>query len=325
MTQTVNPIDNRAAWLETRRGYLGGTDVAALVERNKYASPMSVYADKVHGHVERSPEDLKAAEVGLALEPLVKLWAERECAWSLKPSHTYHHPTHPFLAVNPDAELGSDALVEIKTYGFRTAGEWGEEGTDQIPDAYHVQCIWQLGITGKNFCFVVACERGSLDNKYYRVEADPAYFQALVKIAVDFWESHIVPQIPPEATGHDADAEAVQRIYPQDSDVMEAATEEDDQIAAELLEVKAELVSVEARETALKARLQASIADSAGIQTSVGAFKWKASKDTSKTDWKALCATLLQDVETQVREALIAQHSTLKPGSRRFTYPKEAV
>lgn len=313
---------SRAQWLIERQKYLGGTDVAALVGRNKYASPLSVYADKVLGHVERDPEDLEAADAGLALEPLVKRWSERDCGWIVKESKTYFHKDYPFLAVNPDGEVGSDALVEIKTYGFRTAGEWGEEGTDQIPDAYHVQCIWQLGITGKSYVHVIACERGSLARKYYRVEADAEYFQALVKIAVAFWNDHILAEKPPTAEGHKADAEAVQRVYPFDMPVMETGTEEDDDVAAELIEVKAQLKEIEAREEGLKAKLQASIKESCGIVTAHGDFMWKASKDTVKTDWKGLCAHLLIDVSTEVRDTLIAQHSVSKPGTRRFNYPK---
>lgn len=313
---------SREDWLIARQKYLGGTDVAALVDRNKYASPMSVYADKVLGHVERSPEDMEAAEAGLALEPLVKEWASRDCGWVLSESKTYFHPKYSFLAVNPDAELGPDSLVEIKTYGFRTAGEWGEEGTDQIPDAYHVQCIWQLGISGKKVCYVVACERGSLARKYYRVESDPAYFNALVQIAVEFWQSHIEKQVPPKATGHKSDSEAVQRIYPRDSEVLETSSSFDDAIATELIEVHAELKQIEEREEALKAQLKASVGDSCGIQTIAGKFTWKAAKESAKTDWKGLCAHLISGLEADSREALIAQFTTYKPGSRRFEFPK---
>ena len=52
-----------------------------------------------------------------------------------------------------------------------------------------------------------------------------------------------------------------------------------------------------------------------------GDFKWKAGKDTVKTDWKGLCAHLLVDVSIEVRETLVAQHSKSTPGTRRFTYP----
>lgn len=315
------PEQTRQQWLEARRNYLGGTDVAALVGRNKYASPLSVYTDKVLGQVEKDPEDMEAAEMGILLEPFVKSKSERECGWVLKESKTYYHPEFPFLAVNPDAELGSDALVEIKTHGFRTAGEWGEENTDQIPDAYHVQCVWQLGITGKKFCFVVAFDTGLRACKYYRVEADPEYFLALVQIASAFWNNHVLTKTPPDATGHKADAEAVQRIYPFDMPVMEVASEDDDEVAEELVLVKAQLSEIEDKEAGLKAKLQASIGDSEGIKTMSGDFKWKASKDTVKTDWKGLCAHLLQDVATEVRDTLVAQHSVSKPGSRRFTYP----
>jgi len=317
-------VDDRQAWLEARRGYLGGTDVAALVSRNKYASPMSVYSDKVLGHVERSDEDMKAAMAGLALEPIVKASAERDCAWVLKPSKTYFHPEYPFLAVNPDAELGDDALVEIKTHGFRTAGEWGEENTDQIPDAYHVQCIWQLGITGRDYCFVVACDRGTLDNRYYRVEADPEYFGALVKIAVAFWNEHILTKTPPNATGHDADEDALRRIYPRDADVMATSSSFEDTVATELFEVRKAKAELATKENALKATLQSAIGDASGIHTMAGKFMWKSSRPTQKTDWKALCAQLLKDVPTQTRETLITEFSTTAPGPRKFECPKES-
>ncbi len=317
-------LEDRNAWLEMRRNYLGGTDVAALVHRNKYSSPFSVYADKVLGQVDLPDDASEAAEMGLLLEPIVKRRAERECGWVLKESKTYFHPQYPFLGVNPDAELGSDALVEIKTHGFRTASEWGEENTDQIPDAYHVQCIWQLGITGRKVAFVVAYDTGLRSSRYYRVDADPDYFAALVKIAVTFWNEHIVKQIPPPATGHDADADAISRIYPRDADYLVTATPEIDDVAAELIEIRKAKKEIETKESALKTQIQSAIGDAQGIVTMSGKILWKSSKDSVKTDWKGLCAKLMTNLDTSTRDLLIADYSTTQPGARRFEFAKEA-
>ena len=65
----------RGTWLEARRGSLGGSDAAAVLGLNPYASPYSVWAEKT-GRVPDKPDN-EAMRLGRDLEDYVAArWQE---------------------------------------------------------------------------------------------------------------------------------------------------------------------------------------------------------------------------------------------------------
>jgi predicted phage-related endonuclease len=52
--------------------------------------------------------------------------------------------THPFMCATLDRVHDSGRIVELKSTGERNAGDWGEPGTDEIPQAYQVQVLHQM-------------------------------------------------------------------------------------------------------------------------------------------------------------------------------------
>ena len=66
----------REAWLEARRGSLGGSDAAAVLGVNPYASPYSLWAEKT-GRVPEKPDN-EAMRLGRDLEDyVVRRWQEK--------------------------------------------------------------------------------------------------------------------------------------------------------------------------------------------------------------------------------------------------------
>ena len=67
----------------------------------------------------------------------------------------FTHPDYDFLVSHPDRlcrESGGEqkiaAGLEIKTTNWMNFRQYGEEGTDKIPDYYLTQVIFYLGMTG---------------------------------------------------------------------------------------------------------------------------------------------------------------------------------
>jgi putative phage-type endonuclease len=313
-------LQERAEWLEKRRQYLGGTDVAAIVGKSRWASPLSVYEAKVLG--KDDPAAPEAAEAGLCLEPLIRDWFKRDTGLDVQFGVQHvTHPQFPFLGANPDGLVGEDALLEIKTHGIHTAGDWGEEGTDEIPDAYHIQCVWYLGLTGREVAHVVAVDTGCWKRRYYTVHADGPYFDALVRQAVRFWKEHVEPKVQPAATGHPSEVEVLRRIHPRDNGEIAFAGAEIDAAAERYLQLTADIDVLESEQLAEKAKIIAAIGDASGVQTAFGPFTYKASKDKEVVDWEAV-ARELGKAQPALLEALAAQHTTTRPGSRRFVAPR---
>lgn len=59
---TKIPYKDHAEWLELRKGYIGGSDAAAVVGLNAWSSPYAVWADKVGKLPEK--EDTEAMRLG---------------------------------------------------------------------------------------------------------------------------------------------------------------------------------------------------------------------------------------------------------------------
>ena len=87
--------------------------------------------------------------------------------------------------------------MECKTAGFTRGKEWGEEGTDQIPESYLVQVAYYAAI-----CTVpkvdIAVLIGGQDFRIYTYERSKELEDKLIKIACNFWDNHIAKRIPPK-------------------------------------------------------------------------------------------------------------------------------
>lgn len=294
---TATPlIDDRAAWLEDRKRYLGGSDVASILGKNKYRSPSDVYLEKIGEKVDEVSS--RKAEAGIALEPYVRKWISEDLNTPIKEGRTLVDPEFPFLGANIDGETDG-YLVEIKTMDFATRDNWGEDGTDEIPTAYYYQVLWYLGMTKYDKAIVVACDRGTMSLKYYTVEADAEIYELQRNIAIRFWQDHIAKRIPPTLTADDADN--IIRLFPDSTGEILMADEGTDQLASEMAEVYAQLKPLEKKYEILKAQMKVAIGPAQGIETLHG--KFTLARMPGKVSWQKIAATFNPTLE------LIQQHT----------------
>lgn len=193
-------FDARQEWLDERTTYLGGTDIAAIVKRNKYKTPYDVFDEKVNRNFGTAG---RYAELGLVMEWLIDKWVFEETGQEPIAQGMMRHPEYPFLAVNVDRYLGDMAVGEYKTYGDTTMAEWGPEPDGPVPLHYEVQCQMQMGITGRHYCQLYAVHRDKLTLKAYVVEFDPDFYALLVAAGVRYWQTYIETKTAPPLTRKD--------------------------------------------------------------------------------------------------------------------------
>jgi predicted phage-related endonuclease len=87
-------------------------------------------------------------------------------------------------------------VVELKTCSAYHQNEWGEPGTDEVPEAYLVQVTHQLAVSGLQIADI-AVLIGGTDFRIYTVERSDALIDRLVEIENDFW-TRVCHEIPPE-------------------------------------------------------------------------------------------------------------------------------
>jgi putative phage-type endonuclease len=190
-------MENKQEWLRERKNYLGGSDLGAIAGLNPYSTALDVYLDKTSDDIacETSP----AMRWGTLLEDTIaKEYAEVTGQTIEIEPNTIYHPSMKFLGANIDRWVGDkEYVLECKTAGFTRGKEWGEEGTDQIPESYLVQVAYYAAI-----CAVpkvdIAVLIGGQDFRIYTYERNKELEEKLIKIACNFWDNHIEKRIPPK-------------------------------------------------------------------------------------------------------------------------------
>jgi len=197
---------------------IGGSDISAILGMSRWKSAHSLY---LHMVGELPPtEDNPAMERGRVLEPVVAgIFAANHEEFGVEECGIVENPEYPFLIGSPDRVLlepdaGMTRMItvsglEIKTADATKMSEWGDEETDEIPREYLLQTQWYCGLLGLPdwyvaVGFVKPNSRKICGYREYRVEFDPELFGLMRQRAVEFWETHVVPKVPPEITEPDA-------------------------------------------------------------------------------------------------------------------------
>jgi putative phage-type endonuclease len=199
-------MKNKQEWLRERKNYLGGTDLAAICGLNPYRTALDVYLDKTSDDI--SEETNAAMRWGNLLEDVVAKAYSEDTGYFLKIADgPIYHSEYKFLAANIDrwaydlhpfkSEMNTKHILECKTTGFTKAKEWGDLGTDQIPESYLIQVAYYAAI-----CDIpkvdIAVLIGGQDFRIYTYERNRELEDKLIKIACNFWHNHIEKRIPPK-------------------------------------------------------------------------------------------------------------------------------
>ena len=314
----------RAEWLAERRNYLGATDTASILGKG-FNSPFGVYVEKTGGELPEPSDELRIImDLGLELEPFMARLFKRETGKGLIEVPPMRHPEHSFIGANID-RMTEDraAVVELKTHGLSTLAEFGPEGSDQVPDRYHIQVTKQLGIARLNGYpvhtgFLYAFDLATRKTRLFVIPFDEQFFDFLISKDVEFWNRHVLAGVAPEVSEKDEDR--LRLLYPEDDGEYLIASEEEDDLIGRLMDISPKRRAICKEFDDLKAKAIQVIGDHAGITSMYGKVTYKNSAPSSSTDWEAVARELCPVIDP----AVIARHTTTKPGSRRFLLPREA-
>lgn len=201
---------DRQAWLEQRRHYIGGSDAAAIIGLNPHVTPFAVWADKT-GRMP-SQEDNEAMRQGRDFEDYIahRFTADtgkkvRRCSGMLL------NPKYPFAAANIDrAVIGEVAGLECKSTSSLAIIKRIEAG--EIPDAHYVQCVHYMAIRNAPRWYLAELILGKAF-MVFTIERDEAEITALMAAEQEFWESYIVPDVPPPVDGLEPTSNVLNTIY----------------------------------------------------------------------------------------------------------------
>ena len=182
---------------DARSRGLGSSDMAAIFGISRWKSPLDVWAEKTGKVAQQEGFPSEAAMIGSSIEPALLEMAGRELGRKVvAPTSTF---VRGVLRANVDGMLdefkrGSD-IVEAKTHG--QAIGYGVPGTDAVPEAVRLQVQHQMLCAESKVAYVAVLDGQHLAFKLYRVEFDEGYAAEIEHRATEFWEKHVVADVPP--------------------------------------------------------------------------------------------------------------------------------
>jgi len=261
----------REQWLELRKKGIGGSDSAAIVGLDRYRSAFDVYAEKI-GLKPEQPDN-EAMRQGRDLEQYVaERFMEATGKKVRRRNAMLQHPEHPFMLANIDRwVIGENAGLECKTTSVlnRTKFSQGE-----FPPNYYVQCVHYMAVTGAERWYLAVL----VLNKSFHVftiERDENEIQALIEAEKDFWENHVLKQIPPAPDGSEATSEVIKQLFPEAREREEIALYGHEDKIQQYLELDAQVKELTQKRDALKQELQLAMSDAEIGRAQGYVIEWK--------------------------------------------------
>ena len=247
----------REQWLELRKKGIGGSDAAAIVGLDRYRSPFDVYADKL-GLKPESPDN-EAMRQGRDLEQYVaERFMEATGKRVRRRNAMLQHPEYPFMIADIDRwVIGENAGLECKTTSVlnRTKFSQGE-----FPPNYYVQCVHYMAVTGAERWYLAVL----VLNKSFHVftiERDENEIQALFQAEKQFWEEHVLKQIPPVPDGSESTSDLIKQLFPEAREAAEIALFGYEYTIQQYLELDTRVKELEKERDKLKQEIQLVMAD----------------------------------------------------------------
>lgn len=189
---------------ELRKHYIGSSDSPAIVGVDPYRSAADVFLEKT-GQADGFDGN-EHTDRGNLLEPVLIEWFAQHVGRPLRTSGLFVTRTDcGELCANLDAFLPpcdlapGGAVVECKTSVNRD--EWGEAGTDEVPERVIVQthhAMWMVGPPCR-VAFVPVLLPGfrSFDFRVYRVDRNDELADAVAEQCRRFKREHVDALVPP--------------------------------------------------------------------------------------------------------------------------------
>ena len=199
---TMKNFHGREDWLQARKGFIGGSDAAAVVGLNPYKDNVTLWLEKTGQTAAEDISEKPYVKYGTQAEDhlreLFKLdFPEYQVFY--EPDNMWFNDKFPFAHASLDGWLadqdGRKGILEIKTTNILQSMQ-KEKWNQRIPDNYYIQLLHYLMVTEFDFAVLKAqlkFDYGGdivLQTRHYKierseVEEDIKYLQSSEK---KFWK-----------------------------------------------------------------------------------------------------------------------------------------
>lgn len=207
------------AWHRWRQGGIGGSDIAALLGLSNYASPVSLYYEKVGAFDGEREPDSQRQRIGKRMEAL--LAAEFHDMTGLHvvgEQQQCEHIDNDWARCTVDGFVVAGDLwpgngPRLGTIQMKTDGRFG--WPDGVPANIRAQCCWEMGVTGLRHCWLIVMFAGFKIEVFeipWDQDAEDDWEFMLAK-ATGFWEQNVLAGVVPPMDDHPATTRALTEVY----------------------------------------------------------------------------------------------------------------
>lgn len=177
---------------EFRAKGIGGSDIAAILGKSPWASPLDIYLSKIG---EKKMEETAATKEGKRLEPVILDWYADTHHVTLERSLAIIDKTNPIIRGNLDARLPTK-IIEAKS--SRKRNQWGVEHdrNGAIPVYYLTQVAYYASIVDVESVDIAV--RFAFNYEVFTYHRNYKLEELLRSKALEFWEKYVVRRHPPE-------------------------------------------------------------------------------------------------------------------------------
>ena len=321
--------------LAFRKGRLGASDTAAALGISKWKTKAQLYCE-IMGLVE--PFDIgERGIIGNEIEPVIisaytrktgiEVFEAPGSGWKGIPKGTYIHPEYTWMICHLDGAMPDYQMtLECKNVGPRMYYDWGMDEDPEGPPLEVQAQVTQQAILADVERVDVAAFFGGNELRVYPMEITKSQKRDVLDGLKAFWEDHIVKRVQPEVTGRDLDL--LKQLYPgsvEEKKIYVESTEtalgfQDYRNAKDKLKKDKEMVD------AMKAKIIEFMGNATVIMRGDQAeFTYKRTKDTKKTDYKAISEQMAESVNElaagsgdRMLDMLIPAYTKTKKGHRVF-------
>jgi putative phage-type endonuclease len=186
-------------WTAERRKGIGGSDLAPLMGISPYRTAYSLWLEKT-GRV--TPPDISGlphVQRGITNEPIARALFEQQTGKNFKPK-SWVVPNSPWRCNDDGYNHDFEAIFECKVQS-RAKHEATQRG--EVPDHYRLQCEYNLAVSKAKLCYFASFWPETEELAVVEIRVDLERREKLLAIVLDWWNEHVVKDIPPALTPKD--------------------------------------------------------------------------------------------------------------------------
>ena len=244
-------------WLTLRKKSIGGSDAGAILGMNQYASPITVYLEKLD--LSTKKESSEAMRLGNDLEGYVaSRFMEETGKKVINDNFMYAHDNYEWMTANIDRRVvGENAGVECKT--MSVFGDYDLEG-GEVPAHYYCQCQHYMAVMGfdRMYLSILVLQKGIY---VLTIDRNEEFISEMIEKEKEFWQQNVESKQMPAPDGSDATEEALKELYPDALSGKEIHDPELDKYIKEYMEISEATKRLDERKKELKGYITVRLED----------------------------------------------------------------